>query len=141
MCQRTHLLKLSDEDLAALFPALAEEAALAALRETTSARLIVLTRGSDGISAWLDGERIDMPAEAIPQLADTVGAGDTFSAALLAGLAEIGALSPGGLARLTHDALYALLRRANAAAALNCARAGCNPPTQAELEAALHQKA
>ena len=114
---------------------------LAALRAATSARVVVLTKGRAGISAWLEDSRIDVPAEAIPQLVDTVGAGDTFSAALLAGLAETGALSPHGLETLTRDTLHGLLRRANAAAALNCTRAGCNPPTQAELETALHHKA
>ncbi len=141
MCERTHLIKLSDEDLAALFPGLERDAAIAALRDATPARVIVLTRGGDGISAWLEDSRIDMPADTISQLVDTVGAGDTFSAALLAGLAEIGALSPKGLETLTRDTLHTLLRRANAAAALNCARAGCNPPTRAELEAALLHKA
>ena len=141
MCERTHLLKLSDEDLAALFPGLEPESAIAALRAATSARFVVLTRGGDGISAWMDGSRIDMPAETIPQLVDTVGAGDAFSAALLAGLAETGALSPNGLDALTGDTLHALLRHANAAAALNCTRAGCNPPTRAELDAVLHHKA
>lgn len=141
MCKRTHLLKLSDEDLEALFPALEQEAAVAALRDATSARLVILTRGGGGISAWLDGNRIDMAAETVPQLVDTVGAGDAFSAALLAGLAEIGMLAPKGLETLTWDTLQALLHRANAAAALNCARGGCDPPTQAELDAALHQKA
>ena len=141
ICQRTHLIKLSDEDLEALFPGLDQEAAIAALREATSAHLVVLTKGSDGISAWLGDDCIEMPAEPIPQLADTVGAGDTFSAALLAGLAEMDALSPNGLETLTRDMLHGLLRRANAAAALNCARAGCDPPTRAELKSALHQKA
>jgi fructokinase len=141
MLGRAHLLKLSDEDLEALFPGLAPAAALAELREATAARLVVLTKGGDGISAWLDDSRIDMAAEALPQLADTVGAGDTFSAALLAGLAETGVLSPDGLKTLKYDKLRTLLQRANAAAALNCARAGCDPPTQAELEAALHRKA
>ncbi len=141
MGEHAHLIKLSDEDLAALFPGLLPEAAIAALRDAAPARLVVLTRGGDGMSAWLDDQRIDMPAETIPRLVDTVGAGDTFTAALLAGLAELGALSPKGLETLTRDRLHTLLRRANAAAALNCARAGCNPPTLTELEAALHRKA
>ena len=140
MCERTHLIKLSDEDLEALFPALAPETAIATLRGATSARVIVLTKGGDGMSAWLDDDRIDMPAETIPQLVDTVGAGDTFSAALLAGLAEIGALSSKGLETLTQDTMHMILQRANVAAALNCARAGCNPPTQTEVEAALCHK-
>ncbi len=141
MSERTHLFKLSDEDLEALFPVLEPEAAIAALRDATAAWLIVLTKGGGGISAWLNDNRIDMPAETIPRLADTVGAGDTFTAALLAGLADVGALSPKGLEALTRNTLHTLLQRANVAAALNCARPGCNPPTQAELEAALLQKA
>ena len=141
MLKRANLVKLSDEDLEALFPFLEPASALDELREATSARLVVLTKGGDGVSAWLDDSRIDMAAEPIPRLADTVGAGDTFSAALLAGLAEIGGLSPDGLKTLKSDKLRTLLRRAIAAAALNCARAGCDPPTQAELEAALHRKA
>ena len=141
MCGRTHLIKLSDEDLAALFPDLDADAAIGALRDIASARVVVLTKGGDGISAWLGDSRIDMPAEAIPALVDTVGAGDTFSAALLAGLAEIGALSPQGIEALNRDTLRMLLRRATIAAALNCTRAGCNPPTQAELEAALLHEA
>jgi fructokinase len=141
MCGRTHLLKLSDEDLEALFPDLDQETAIVALRDKAAARVIVLTKGCDGLSAWLDESRIDVPAAAVPQLIDTVGAGDTFSAALLAGLADTGALSPRGLDALTPDALLSHLRRATVAAALNCTRAGCNPPHRAELETALHQKA
>ncbi len=141
MCARAHLIKLSDEDLAALCPDLAQEAAIAALRATASGRVIILTRGGDGTSVWLDESRINVPAETVPQLADTVGAGDTFTAALLAGLANCDALSPEGLETLTRDTLHALVRRANTAAALNCTRAGCSPPTRAELEAALHHEA
>ena len=141
MCTKTHLLKLSDEDLEALFPGLDQEAAITALRETASAHVVVLTRGGDGTSTFIGDDRIDIPAEKLPQLADTVGAGDTFSAALLAGLAENGALSPSGLTKLPHDGLCSLLQRASIAAALNCTRAGCNPPTLAELEATLHLKA
>ena len=141
MCARAHLLKLSDEDLAALFPDRDQAAALDELRATTSARLVVLTRGSEGTSAFRAGERIDVPAQKLAQLADTVGAGDTFSAALLHGLAQGGALSPQGLEALGRDKLYKLLERASIAAALNCTRAGCNPPTRAELDAALDQKA
>ncbi len=141
MCVKTHLLKLSDEDLEALFPDLDQQAALVALRDITSARVVVLTRGGNGTSTFMGDERIDMPAASVPQLADTVGAGDTFSAGLLAGLAENGALSPTGLTVLTRDGLCSLLQRASTAAALNCTRAGCDPPTRAELEEALHHKA
>jgi fructokinase len=66
---------------------------------------------------------------------DTVGAGDAFMAALLAGLAEVHLLSPQALAeRAAHsDALYHVAGQALAAAALTCARAGADPPTREEL--------
>lgn len=141
MCGRTHLLKLSDEDLAALFPGKDEAEALTDLRARTSARVIVLTRGGQGVTALLDGVRIDLPAVPVTHLADTVGAGDTFTATLLAGLADLGALSPEGIAALTGQTLTALLTRAATAAALNCAAEGCDPPTRAALDAALTEKA
>ncbi|MDP4992065.1 MAG: PfkB family carbohydrate kinase, partial [Marivita lacus] len=70
-------------------------------------------------------------------LVDTVGAGDTFMATLLAGLARVQALSPDALTALDAPEIEALLRRAGMAAAINCSRAGCNPPTLQELDAAM----
>jgi fructokinase len=99
-----------------------------------------LTRGDQGLSAWIGEVRIDLGAEQAGDLIDTVGAGDTFMATLLAGLAAQGALTPAGLEALTAEALTAVLRRAATAAAINCVRAGCNPPTLTELDAALASK-
>jgi fructokinase len=141
MCGAAHILKLSDEDLDGIFPGLSQDRAIEALRAASPARLIVLTRGAEGCSAWLGAERIDRPAAAVANLVDTVGAGDTFTATLLAGLADHGALSPGGLGSLSVDLADRLLHRAGVAAALNCARAGCNPPDRAELDAALDRGA
>jgi fructokinase len=64
---------------------------------------------------------------------DTVGAGDTFSAALLAGLAERGALSRAGVAALTAPALQQLLVFAARAAAITCSRKGADLPRRTEL--------
>lgn len=135
--ERCHLLKLSDEDLDALFPDRETEAAIADLRALTSARLIVLTRGNAGVRAWLGEAEIAQGPVPVTDLADTVGAGDTFTATLLAGLAAAGRLTPQGLERLEPDRLAALLHRAATAASLNCAREGCDPPTRAEIDAAL----
>ncbi|RYH09301.1 carbohydrate kinase [Tropicimonas sp. IMCC6043] len=137
MLTTSHLVKLSDEDLAALFPESAQEDALATLRGQTSARLIVLTRGDVGCTALMGEMRLDLPATPVSDLVDTVGAGDTFTATLLAGLAAQDALGPAALERLTRDQLTALLHCASTAAAINCGRAGCNPPSRAELDAAL----
>jgi fructokinase len=132
-----HLLKLSDEDLTGLFPDLSQDAAMAQLLSLTTAHLTVLTRGSDGASAWINGTRIDAPASKVDPLEDTVGAGDTFMASLLVGLGTMGYLSPAGLSQLSPSDVARLLHRATQAAALNCAKAGCNPPTFFELESAL----
>ncbi|MDV7145352.1 PfkB family carbohydrate kinase [Tropicimonas sp. TH_r6] len=136
MCRRLDLLKLSDEDLEGLFTGRDEDAALTALREITSARIVVLTRGANGVSAWIGADRVDIPAALVPKLVDTVGAGDTFTATMLAGLADKNALSGAALATLTRDDLTLLLHRASTAAALNCGRSGCNPPSRDEIEAA-----
>ncbi|CAK0872124.1 unnamed protein product [Prorocentrum cordatum] len=72
-----------------------------------------------------------------PPRLDTVGAGDTFSAALLAGLADSGRLDARAVGALSAADVEGLLRRAARAAALNCQREGCDPPGRAELEAAM----
>lgn len=141
MVARAHIVKLSDEDLEAIFPGHSEAGALAALRAKSAARIIVLTRGPGGVSALLGDLPIALPAVPVHGLVDTVGAGDTFTATLLAGLAETGALSEEGIAALDTSRLTTLLTRATTAAALNCAAEGCDPPTRAALEAALIKEA
>ena len=111
--------------------------ALQTIREKTSASLLVMTKGPDGATALFGDNQIDIPAPPVPGLVDTVGAGDTFMATLLAGLDRINALSPEKMAQLKQGDVESLLRRAGMAAAINCSRAGCNPPTRNELEAAL----
>ena len=87
-------------------------------------RRVALTFGGAGASLCVDGEtaRDAPPAVAV---VDTVGAGDTFWGSCLADWVE----HPSGAARRVH----ATLQRAMAAAAINCSRKGCQPPTRAEL--------
>jgi fructokinase len=69
---------------------------------------------------------------------DTVGAGDTFSAALLAGLFRrrlLGAAARPALHKITHSTLDALLDEALLAAAITCSRRGADPPTARDVEA------
>jgi fructokinase len=73
-----------------------------------------------------------MPAAAT-RLVDTVGAGDSYQAALLAGLAEMGLLDPAKIASLTASALTELLAFAGAAAAVTCSRRGADLPRRDEL--------
>lgn len=137
MIAKVHVLKLSDEDLAALCPDEDEPTALARIRAATPAPLVVLTRGAEGATAWLRGAELTVPGPPADPLVDTVGAGDTFMASLLVALRAGGYLSPQGLEDLTTDTTQALLTRAARAAALNCQREGCDPPTLTELDDAL----
>jgi fructokinase len=76
-----------------------------------------------------------MTAEPVT-VADTVGAGDAVMAALMSGLAQLGALGAEGKPRLqalASDELHALAAYANRAAGITCSRPGANPPHAAEL--------
>jgi fructokinase len=67
------------------------------------------------------------------QVIDTVGAGDTFQAALLTWLAEHGALSAQAISQLDAQALTQALEFAARAAAITCSRRGADMPPRAEL--------
>ena len=66
-------------------------------------------------------------------LQDTVGAGDTFQAAMLTWLADGGRLSPDALEALGADDIAAMLGYAARAAALTCSRRGADLPRKAEV--------
>jgi fructokinase len=133
MLPRTHILKVSDEDLELLFPG-ADTAALALSWLQQGVRLVVVTRGGQGARAWTTQHQLE--ARAVPvQVVDTVGAGDTFQAALLTGLAERSLLTPTALATLSSGDLQAVLDFATKAAAITCSRRGADLPRRTELPA------
>ena len=95
------VLKLSETELSQLLgwlqiPAPSQERprvgshhpALAALAERTGARRILVTHGSDGAAVWSEDGwcRASMAAPRAVRMVDTVGAGDAFSARMLAAL-------------------------------------------------------
>lgn len=131
MLPRTHVLKISDEDLDLLFPG-AEPAQLAAAWLRSGVALVVLTRGARGAEAWA-GPRHVVVASAPVTVVDTVGAGDTFQAALLAALAEQALLSVDGLRGLSSEQLEPALRFAARAAAITCSRRGADLPRRHEV--------
>lgn len=135
MLRAADVVKLSDEDIGWLRPGAVPEAAAEALLAEAAPALVVLTRGAAGALALAASARAERPAAPVARLVDTVGAGDTFMAALLDGLARAGALRPGDPAGLGEGALAALLDRAARAAAVTCGRAGCDPPRAEELGA------
>jgi fructokinase len=64
---------------------------------------------------------------------DTVGAGDTFNAGVLASLHEQRLLSKAALAGLSERALHTALFLGAKAAAVTVSRAGANPPWMNEI--------
>lgn len=134
---KADIIKTSDEDLEGLFPELSFEDAMQHVLKHASAPVIVVTRGKEDGYAYLNGEMQRFSVVPADPLADTVGAGDTFMATLLASLSESEMSPIDRLAALTTDDLGAMLHRAAVAAALNCQKSGCEPPTFEELNAAL----
>lgn len=129
----TGLLKLSDEDLEWIYPDLGFDAACQAVLAATSAALTVVTKGGDGAVAFHKDGPIDIPAAPVDTLVDTVGAGDTFMGTLLSELSRRGALNTNAVAALSSDDVLEIITTAAFAAAINCGRKGCQPPTDAEL--------
>jgi fructokinase len=123
-------LKASDEDLELLgfhAPTRADGARIAAHFTAQGTRRIALTFGGDGAWLGVDGTwaQADVPAT---QVVDTVGAGDTFWGNCLGDWA----LNQDGAAQR----VAATLKEAMQAAAINCSRAGCQPPRYSEVLAA-----
>ena len=128
MLPRTDLLKISEEDLALLPPGAALDTfANAALAQ--GVRLVVVTRGAICWTARAYAGIASVPVDVV----DTVGAGDTFQAALLTWLAERGALNADALGALVQAELHGALTFASRAAAITCSHRGADMPRRAEL--------
>ena len=123
------VVKVSEEDLAWCYPG--ESAASVAERWVElGAALVVVTSGADG--AW--GRTTTATAQVrTPEVAvvDTVGAGDAFTAGMLAEFYRAGRLTRGGVESLDSRALTRVLQAAAAVAADTCTRAGAEPPVRA----------
>ena len=128
------LVKASDEDLEALFPGLDP---LAAAKEILALGpvAVVLTRGGDG-ATWVGaGQEIDVAAVPVP-VADTIGAGDTFCAAVIDGLWSHdigGAEGRDQLIGVHRDVVVEVLAHAARAASVTVGRPGADPPHRREL--------
>ena len=125
------IARLSEEDLAWIAPGESFEV-LARRWLDLGAKLVVLTRGADGATALTADQAVSVPGVRA-QVVDTVGAGDTFTAGILARLEALGLLTKSGVAKLGRDQLTDVLTFANKAAAVTVSRAGANPPWLKEL--------
>ncbi|MET7473324.1 carbohydrate kinase [Streptomyces sp. NPDC005648] len=129
-CALADVLRLSEDDLELLLPGTPPEQACDGWH-AAGARLVVITRGGNGVLASLDGERVRLPA--VPaDVVDTVGAGDSFTAGLLHHLGT-GGLLGGRLPDLRLDDVAEACLFATRVAALTCSVPGPNPPWRHQL--------
>ena len=131
---RADVVKTSDEDVAWLYDTDDVEDVVSSWR-ALGPGITVLTRGGDGAVGFTDSGRVQVAPVQV-EVADTVGAGDTFSAGILDALADkrlLGAGNREALAALPSDDVAAVLRRAARLAAVTVSRSGANPPWSHEL--------
>jgi len=128
----TDVVKVSDEDLALIAPDTPVEEMARSWLEL-GAGLVIVTRGGNGATAFAPGMEVSCLGIKVT-VEDTVGAGDTFQASLLAGLKQLGATSREALSALDEGALNRLLAFAVGAAAITCSRRGADLPYRRELE-------
>lgn len=126
------IIKASDEDLGIAFPGTAHRDLVAGWF-AAGVTLCVITQGADGASAWRPGREPIVVGGRDVELVDTVGAGDSFHAALLASLHRVDALSRQAIAALDDAHLSDALAFGVTASAITCTRLGADPPRSAEL--------
>jgi fructokinase len=131
---RSDIVKASDEDLQALYGELDPVAGAKRLL-TLGPAAVVVTRGQGG-ATWVSvSQEVDVASVPVV-VADTIGAGDTFCAAMLDRLWTRGLLGPGGresLVDVARDAVVDVLSHAARAAAVTVGRPGADPPYRHEL--------
>jgi fructokinase len=132
------VVKVSDEDLRWLYPDRSDEE-VAQDWLALGPALVVVTRGGAGVYAV--AADVELRRDAVPiDLVDTVGAGDSFTSGLLDGLHRadlVGAARRDALAGIDRATLESVVEEAALIAAITCSRPGADPPTRAELDAAL----
>lgn len=121
----TDVVKLSDEDAQWLYPR-KDLADTAAHLLGLGTGLAVITKGSQGSLLATAATQLNIPSVK-SGVADTIGAGDSYMAALILGLLTRGT---DGLAPAVLEQLG---RTASMAAAITVRRPGANPPTLQEL--------
>ncbi len=129
----TDVYRSSDEDLDWIWPG-QTAASCAGSLIAAGVSAVLVTRGGDGVDIYTATGEVHVPGIRT-EVVDTVGAGDTFVAAVLVSLWERSlAGAPDSLADLGASDWWDIGRRAVAAASITCSREGADPPTAAEVD-------
>jgi len=131
-CQAS-IVKLSEEDFSHGWSGQGTPDDQAASWLELGVKLVVMTAGARGATAWHRSGRVTVPGRSV-EVVDTVGAGDSFQAALLARLAHNGLLDARSLSSLDRPSVEDALQYANLAASITCGRQGAELPYRDEIE-------
>ena len=133
MIALSDIVKVSDEDLNWIYPGPQSLFEKLDFVRQAGPSVVILTRSSGGATAFLkDGTKVSVPVDRVDVI-DTIGAGDTFNAGVLAKLAELGLLIKDSLAAIDPDLLREAIRFGARVAAITVSRAGANPPWRHEI--------
>jgi fructokinase len=130
------IVRMSDVDFEFLYGG-GDHAGRAKSFIEAGASLVVVTRGIKGAQAWHKQAGVVEVEAPTVDVVDTIGAGDSFQAALLFALRAIGRIKSEALAQTNADELRRALSFASGCAAFTCGRAGADPPRQADIGAGL----
>lgn len=131
MIDHCDIIKMSDEDLAWFMPGETTEDAARRVVEG-GVKLLCITEGAKGVTGYSADQDVFVAAEKA-KVVDTVGAGDTFNAGLLASLHQAGVLTKSAIGSLEADVIRDALATGAKTAAITVSRAGANPPWASEL--------
>ena len=131
-----NIVKSSIEDIEGTYGHSAAADAVAAGWLKSGPSLVIVTRGGDGATAYWRGGSASIAGRKVTVM-DTVGAGDTFHAALLNFFDRKGQLTPAGLNSLNEATVKDVIAFAASAAAVTCTRRGADMPSLADAETML----
>ncbi|EEE36149.1 fructokinase [Rhodobacteraceae bacterium KLH11] len=133
MIAQADIIKVSDEDLDWIIPGTESHADKMPVLFQAGPTIVIVTKGGDGATGYLaNGTEVSVPVQKA-EVVDTVGAGDTFNAGVLARFSQAGHLNKKALRSLSADNLRAALEFGAQVAAITVARAGANPPWAHEI--------
>ena len=133
MISSSDILKVSDEDLDWIVTSGSSINEKIEKLHNLGAKLIIVTKGAEGVAAYVKNKKvINLPAQKV-NVIDTVGAGDTFNAGFLAKLSKLKLLSKSNIKNLSSKQISMALEYGIKAASITVSRKGANPPLLSEI--------
>ena len=133
MISSSDILKVSDEDLDWIVTSGSSINEKIEKLHNLGAKLIIVTKGAEGVAAYVKNKKvINLPAQKV-NVIDTVGAGDTFNAGFLAKLSKLKLLSKSNIKNLSSKQISTAFEYGIKAASITVSRKGANPPLLSEI--------